>query len=201
MRSPRETLKLSPAPSPSGSPPALQRPDCPPQRPSDPPPKARAQARQAGEQRTATGSPSRCHSRQESSALLKMALRSMRKTRGCWGFIRALHKAPEAAPAPQVTKAGPSPARFPSSYVLLVSPPSFPPFASLPPSSTPVSSGEYPAASLLTSSPLRLPFYLERGDVAGMRDDVTRPGWEGRTSARALGRPTFRYLCGLAVPS
>ncbi|XP_008145465.2 tryptophan--tRNA ligase, mitochondrial [Eptesicus fuscus] len=30
-----------------------------------------------------------------------MALRSMRKTRGCWGFIRALHRTPEAAPVPQ----------------------------------------------------------------------------------------------------
>ncbi|XP_066233401.1 tryptophan--tRNA ligase, mitochondrial isoform X1 [Saccopteryx leptura] len=30
-----------------------------------------------------------------------MALHSMRKTRGCWSFIRALHKRPEAAPAPQ----------------------------------------------------------------------------------------------------
>lgn len=68
---------------------------------------------------------------------LKMALRSMRKTRGCWGFIRALHKAPEAAPAPQVTKAGPSPARFPSSYVLLISSPSFPPFAPLSPLTPP----------------------------------------------------------------
>lgn len=68
-----------------------------------------------------------------SPALLKMALRSMRKTRGCWGSIRALHRTPEAAPAPQVTKAGPSPARFPSSYVPLASPPSFPPVAFLSP--------------------------------------------------------------------
>ncbi|XP_024426061.1 tryptophan--tRNA ligase, mitochondrial isoform X1 [Desmodus rotundus] len=30
-----------------------------------------------------------------------MALHSMRKTRGYWSFIRALHKGPEAAPAPQ----------------------------------------------------------------------------------------------------
>ncbi|XP_066124217.1 tryptophan--tRNA ligase, mitochondrial isoform X4 [Saccopteryx bilineata] len=30
-----------------------------------------------------------------------MALHSMRKARGCWSFIRALHKRPEAAPAPQ----------------------------------------------------------------------------------------------------
>lgn len=199
MRSPRETRRFSPAPS--LSPPALQRPVCPPQGPSDPPPKARAQAQQAGAQRTATGSPSRCHSRQESSALLKMALRSMRKTRGCWGFIRALHKAPEAAPAPQVTKAGPSPARFPSPTFF--SPPLPPSLLLLlsPPASTPVSSGEYPAASLLKSSPLGLPFYLERGDVAGMRGDVTRPGWEGRTAARALGRPTFRSLGGLTVLS
>lgn len=199
MRSPRETRRFSPAPS--LSPPALQRPVCPPQGPSDPPPKARAQAQQAGAQRTATGSPSRCHSRQESSALLKMALRSMRKTRGCWGFIRALHKAPEAAPAPQVTKAGPSPARFPSSYVLLASPSSFPPFASLSPRLHPRFLWRVPGRFFLKSSPLGLPFYLERGDVAGMRGDVTRPGWEGRTAARALGRPTFRSLGGLTVLS
>ncbi|KAM7054687.1 tryptophan--tRNA ligase, mitochondrial isoform 4-T4 [Molossus nigricans] len=30
-----------------------------------------------------------------------MALHSMRKTRGCWNLIRAFHKGPEAAPAPQ----------------------------------------------------------------------------------------------------
>ncbi|XP_062962017.1 tryptophan--tRNA ligase, mitochondrial isoform X1 [Cynocephalus volans] len=30
-----------------------------------------------------------------------MALHSMRKARGCWGFIRELHKGPEAAPVPQ----------------------------------------------------------------------------------------------------
>ncbi|KAM5294681.1 tryptophan--tRNA ligase, mitochondrial isoform 2-T2 [Glossophaga mutica] len=30
-----------------------------------------------------------------------MALHSMRKTRECWSFIRALHKGPEAAPVPQ----------------------------------------------------------------------------------------------------
>ncbi|KAM8787341.1 tryptophan--tRNA ligase, mitochondrial isoform 2-T2 [Rhynchonycteris naso] len=33
-----------------------------------------------------------------------MALHSMRKTRGCWSFIRALHKRPEATPAPQVAE-------------------------------------------------------------------------------------------------
>lgn len=51
--------------------------------------------------KTGTGSPSRRHSRKESSALLKMALYSMRKAHRCWRFIRALHKAPDAAPAPQ----------------------------------------------------------------------------------------------------
>ncbi|XP_047418933.1 tryptophan--tRNA ligase, mitochondrial isoform X2 [Sciurus carolinensis] len=30
-----------------------------------------------------------------------MALLSMRKARGCWSFIRALHKGPEPAPAPK----------------------------------------------------------------------------------------------------
>ncbi|XP_062962018.1 tryptophan--tRNA ligase, mitochondrial isoform X2 [Cynocephalus volans] len=33
-----------------------------------------------------------------------MALHSMRKARGCWGFIRELHKGPEAAPVPQVSE-------------------------------------------------------------------------------------------------
>ncbi|XP_060057782.1 tryptophan--tRNA ligase, mitochondrial isoform X4 [Erinaceus europaeus] len=30
-----------------------------------------------------------------------MALRSMRKARGCWSFIRALHEGPKTVPAPQ----------------------------------------------------------------------------------------------------
>ncbi|XP_040327394.1 tryptophan--tRNA ligase, mitochondrial isoform X3 [Herpailurus yagouaroundi] len=33
-----------------------------------------------------------------------MAMRSIRKARGCWSFIRALHKGPEAAHAPQVSE-------------------------------------------------------------------------------------------------
>ncbi|KAM5256629.1 tryptophan--tRNA ligase, mitochondrial isoform 2-T2 [Ctenodactylus gundi] len=33
-----------------------------------------------------------------------MALHSMRKARGCWRFIRALHKGPEVVPAPQVSE-------------------------------------------------------------------------------------------------
>lgn len=67
-------------------------------------PRAQRPARRRSKQKrseSGPGSPSRRHSRQEGSALLKMALHSMRKTRGCWGFIRALHKGPEAAPAPQ----------------------------------------------------------------------------------------------------
>ncbi|XP_055440571.1 tryptophan--tRNA ligase, mitochondrial isoform X4 [Bubalus kerabau] len=43
----------------------------------------------------------RCHSRQDGSALFKMALHSMRKARECWNFIRALHQGPDAAPVPQ----------------------------------------------------------------------------------------------------
>ncbi|XP_051714714.2 tryptophan--tRNA ligase, mitochondrial isoform X3 [Oryctolagus cuniculus] len=48
-----------------------------------------------------TGSLSKRHSGKDRSALLKMALHSMRKARGCWSFIRALHKGPEAASVPQ----------------------------------------------------------------------------------------------------
>ncbi|XP_060057781.1 tryptophan--tRNA ligase, mitochondrial isoform X3 [Erinaceus europaeus] len=33
-----------------------------------------------------------------------MALRSMRKARGCWSFIRALHEGPKTVPAPQVSE-------------------------------------------------------------------------------------------------
>lgn len=50
---------------------------------------------------TGTGSLSRRHPGQDGSALPKMALLSIRKARGCWSFIRALHKGPEPAPAPQ----------------------------------------------------------------------------------------------------
>ncbi|XP_054989785.1 tryptophan--tRNA ligase, mitochondrial isoform X2 [Sorex araneus] len=55
----------------------------------------------------------RRHSGRADSALPNMALRSMRKARGCWRFIRALHECPAAARAPQAPEAGSSRSGFP----------------------------------------------------------------------------------------
>lgn len=62
---------------------------------------------------------------------------------------------------------------------------------SLPPSvcfSLPVPSGEYTVICLLKSTRVRLPFYLQRGDVARVRDDVTRPRGRG-------ARPPAHWDC------
>ncbi|XP_004853888.2 tryptophan--tRNA ligase, mitochondrial isoform X2 [Heterocephalus glaber] len=53
------------------------------------------------EQRDRDRLPQRRHPAHDSSALLKMALRAMRKARGCQSVIRALHEGPEIAPIPQ----------------------------------------------------------------------------------------------------
>ncbi|XP_021121427.1 tryptophan--tRNA ligase, mitochondrial isoform X4 [Heterocephalus glaber] len=56
------------------------------------------------EQRDRDRLPQRRHPAHDSSALLKMALRAMRKARGCQSVIRALHEGPEIAPIPQVSE-------------------------------------------------------------------------------------------------